>query len=62
MKHTEHAYIEAGYKYERASTPAQSTAASQAIRVMLETEKPHDQTEARRLIEQGRSEARLSRK
>lgn len=58
MKHTEHAYTQAGYRYERASGPAQVAAASQAIRVMLEQEKPHDQTEARHLIEQGRQEAR----
>lgn len=58
MKHTEHAYTLAGYRYERASGPAQVAAASQAIRVMLEAEKPHDQTEARHLIEQGRQEAR----
>jgi hypothetical protein len=58
MKHTEHAYTQAGYRYERATTPGQAAAASQAIRVMLEAEKPHDQTEARHLIERGRQEAR----
>ena len=58
MKHPEAAYINAGHRYERARSPAQTAAASQAIRVMLETEKPHDQTEARHLIEQGRKEAR----
>ena len=58
MTHTEAAYTQAGYRYERANTPAQVAAASQAIRVMLEAEKPHDQTEARHLIEQGRQEAR----
>lgn len=58
MKHTEHAYIEAGNRYERAATPDKARAASQAIRAMLEAEKPHDQTEARHLIEQGRKEAR----
>ena len=58
MNHPEAAYINAGHAYERASTPNQCAAASQAIRVMLETEKPHDQTEARYLIEQGRQEAR----
>ena len=58
MTNTEHAYITAGHRYERASTPGQVAAASQAIRVMLEAEKPHDQTEARHLIEQGRKEAR----
>jgi hypothetical protein len=58
MTHTEHAYTQAGYRYERAKTPGQVAAASQAIRVMLEAEKPHDQTEARHLIERGRQEAR----
>jgi hypothetical protein len=58
MTHTEAAYINAGHRYERASTPAQVAAASQIIRTLLEAEKPHDQTEARYLIEQGRQEAR----
>ena len=58
MRHTEHAYTEAGHRYERARTPGQVAAASQAIRVMLEAEKPHDQTEARYRIERGRQEAR----
>ena len=58
MTHTEHAYTQAGYRYERAQTPAQVAAASQSIRVLLESEKPHDQTEARHLIERGRQEAR----
>ena len=58
MTNTEAAYINAGHRYERASTPDTVRAASQAIRAMLEREKPHDQTEARHLIEQGRQEAR----
>lgn len=58
MTHTEAAYINAGHRYERAKTPGQVAAASQIIRTLLEAEKPHDQTEARRLIEQGRAEAR----
>ena len=58
MTHTEHAYITAGFRYEHAKTPGQVAAASQAIRTLLEAEKPHDQTEGRRLIEQGRQEAR----
>ena len=60
MTHTEHAYISAGHRYERATTPGQVAAASQIIRTLLEAEKPHDQTEARYLIEQGRQEARTS--
>ena len=58
MKNTEHAYTQAGYRYEKARTPSQVAAASQIIRTLLEAEKPHDQTEGRRLIEQGRQEAR----
>jgi hypothetical protein len=58
MKHPEADYINAGHRYERASTPGQVATASQIIRSMLEAEKPHDQTEGRRLIEQGRQEAR----
>ena len=60
MTHTEHAYITAGHRYERATTPGQVAAASQIIRTLLEAEKPHDQTEARYLIEQGRAEARAA--
>jgi hypothetical protein len=60
MTHTEAAYINAGHRYERAQTPGQVAAASQIIRALLEAEKPHDQTEARYLIEQGRQEARTA--
>jgi len=55
MKHTESEYITAGYRYEIAK---QSLAEAQRIRYMLELETPEDQTEARRLIAQGREEAR----
>lgn len=58
MKNPEADYINAGHRYERARTPGQVAAASQIIRNLLEAEKPHDQTEGRRLIEQGRKEAR----
>ena len=60
MTNTEHAYITAGFRYEQARTPGQVAAASQIIRTLLEAEKPHDQTEARYLIEQGRQEARTA--
>jgi len=52
MTFTEHAYIEAGYRFETGKTQADT------LRAMLEKEHPHDRTEARRLIEQGRAEAR----
>lgn len=60
MTHNGTAYTTAGARYERASTPGQVAAASQAIRVLLEAEKPHDQTTAREYIEQGRQEARAT--
>ena len=52
MTHTEAAYIRAGYQYERGKTTADH------IRAMLESEHLNDKPEARRLIEQGRTEAR----
>lgn len=58
MKHTEHEYIQAGYRYEQATTPNDSAAKAQAIRVMLEAEHIDDHAEARHLIERGRQEAR----
>ena len=58
MKHTEHDYIEAGYRVEKAKTPSAYTAETQRIRVMLEAERIDDHAEARRLIETGRQEAR----
>lgn len=58
MNHTENEYIQAGYRYERARTVNESTAQAQRIRRMLETEHIDDHAEARRLIEQGRQEAR----
>ena len=57
MKNTEADYINHGAKYQRA-TPEKSRAVAEKIRTMLEAEHPHDRTEARRLIEQGRAEAR----
>lgn len=58
MKHPENDYIQAGYRYERAASPNAAVAEAQRMRVMLEAETPEDQTEARRLIETGRQEAR----
>ena len=60
MHYTEADYIKAGYQYERASTPDAARARAEVIRAMLRTENPTNQTEARRLIEQGRQEARAT--
>ena len=54
MIYTEHDYFKIGYAFEK------NCAIAHTIRAMLDKEKPHDQTEARHLIEQGRSEARQS--
>lgn len=58
MNHTEHEYIEQGRKYERATNPDKARAVAYTLRAMLSSEHPADQPEARRLIEQGRAEAR----
>jgi hypothetical protein len=52
MKHTEADYINAGYQYETGKKTGDT------LRAMLEKETPDDRAEARRLIEQGRQEAR----
>jgi hypothetical protein len=54
MNHTEAAYINAGFSYEKGKTPAET------LRHMIESETIPHRTEARRLIDQGRQEARLS--
>lgn len=58
MKHTENEYIQAGYRYERAATADAAIVQAQRIRLMLEGEHITDQVDARRLIDQGRQEAR----
>lgn len=58
MNHTEHAYIEAGRMYERATNPDKARAQAQKIRAMLASENPKDLPECRRLIEVGRQEGR----
>lgn len=60
MKHTEHQYIDLGYRFEKASAMSPSWAMSLAsqIRHLLESERIPDRTEARFLIERGRQEAR----
>ena len=58
MKYPEAAYINAGHAYERAATPKATQARAEIIRAMLQAETIDDQTEARRLVEQGRQEAR----
>lgn len=58
MRHPENDYIQAGYQYERAPTPNMAIAIASRMRAMIESEHPDEQAEARRLIDQGRQEAR----
>lgn len=58
MNHTEHAYIEAGRRYELAETVDAARARAEVLRAMLSSENPKDIPEARALIERGRIEAR----
>lgn len=60
MIYTEADYIRAGHQYERASTADAARARAEIIRNMLKSEHAADQVEARRLIEQGRQEARAT--
>jgi len=52
MNHTERDYIQAGFDYERGRIQAD------ILRMMIESEHVSDRQEARRLIDQGRAEAR----
>jgi hypothetical protein len=52
MNHTEHAYFEAGYQYERGKKTGD------ILRLMIESERIEDRAHARELIEKGRAEAR----
>lgn len=58
MNHTEHAYIEAGRKYEKAPSIDAARAVAEKLRAMLSSEDPKDLSDARALIERGRDEAR----
>jgi hypothetical protein len=58
MKHAQADYINAGYKYEMASTANKARAVAETIRKMLQEEHINDQTDARSFVERGRKEAR----
>jgi hypothetical protein len=58
MKHAQADYINAGYKYEKASNADKARAVAEGIRKMLQEEHITDQTDARYLVERGRKEAR----
>ena len=58
MKHAQADYINAGYKYEKATNADKARAVAEGIRKMLEEENINDHTDARYLVERGRKEAR----
>ena len=62
MKHTEHDYILAGRRLEKAASPQAFAAQAQAIRHMIEQEMPDDRPEARRLVDRGRQDFRQSQR
>jgi hypothetical protein len=58
MNHAPADYVNTGYKYERAAHPDTAKQHAQRLRAMLTSERPEELIECRRLIEQGRQEAR----
>jgi len=58
MKHPENEYIQAGYKFERATAANDAIAQAQRLRLMLEDEHLDEHAEGRRLFDIGRQEAR----
>ena len=56
MNHPEAHYIEAGYRYERISVPANRIKRAQQLQNMIAAEAPEDQAHARQLIQRGRQE------
>lgn len=58
MKNSQADYINAGYKYEKATSADKARAVAEGIRKMLEQEDIVDHTDARYFVERGRQEAR----
>jgi hypothetical protein len=60
MKNAQAEYINAGYRYEKATSADKARAVAETIRHMLKQESLDDQQDARYFIERGRQEARQS--
>jgi hypothetical protein len=58
MKHAQADYINAGYKYEKATSADRARAVAGDIRRMMEQEAIVDHVDARYFVERGRLEAR----
>lgn len=62
MNQPEAYYIDAGYKYERLSVPANRIKRAQQLQSLIAAEAPDNQTLARALIQRGRQEFQLHAK
>jgi hypothetical protein len=58
MKHAQADYINAGYRYEKATSSDKARAVAEGIRKMLQEERIDEQADARYFVERGRKEAR----
>ena len=56
MNQSEAYYIDAGYKYERLSVPANRIKRAKELQALIAAEAPDNQTLARALIQRGRQE------
>jgi hypothetical protein len=62
MNRPEAHYIDAGYKYERLSVPANRIKRAKELQALIAAEQPEDRTQARALIQRGRQEFQLNAK
>lgn len=62
MNHPEAYYIDAGYRYERISAPANRIKRAKELQALIAAEQPEDRTLARALIQRGRQEFQLHAK
>ena len=62
MNHPEAYYIDAGYRYERISAPANRIKRAKELQALIADEQPENRTQARALIQRGRQEFQLHAK
>jgi len=62
MNHPEAYYIDAGYKYERMTMPANRIKRAKELQALIAAETPDNRTLARELIQRGRKEFQLNAK
>ena len=62
MNQPEAHYIDAGYKYERLSVPANRIKRAKELQALIAAEQPEDRALARALIQRGRQEFQLNAK